>query len=306
MSRMTNESVRAPHQERFEPTRRTRKKESLRWRIAKKIALGLLCSCIATAIFKFADLKNFVLASCSIANRVFGDPIGGKEGIAKKFEDKIDHALEKTPHIGVPGGSGPKVSPLHKSPDQLKAEADLKEVERKRREESEMKTLIARAEAIGLEFEDDWTLEKFRVEVPRAEHEAEETAKKKPLLARADKIGLEVDPTADSKTLKHQVEEGEKEVAADADYQAKRRQYERDLEAWKRRVESGPNAVCPNNKCRHTMHFPQSRIGTQFICSGCNGIFPVRMAMARWTPPRPPKEPLPPKKNPGLWRRIFG
>jgi hypothetical protein len=306
MSRLTNESGRLPDRERFAPQARGRKKKSLRQRIAKQVAMGILCSCVATAFYNIAPIKKAVLWICSVVVHVGGDPLSGKDGIASKIEQKLDKAIEKTPHVRVPGGGIPNGNLIHRSPEQLKAEAELKEAERKRREESEMKTLIARAEAVGLDYEDDWTLEKFRVEVPRAEHEAEETAKKKPLLARADKIGLQVDPTADSKTLKHQVEEAEKEAAADAEYQARLRQYERAREEWRNRVATGPNARCPNPKCHHTMRFNPSRIGTQFLCSSCNGVFPVRMAMARWTPPPPPKEPLPPKKNPGLWKRIFG
>ena len=193
-----------------------------------------------------------------------------------------------------------------KSPEQLRFEADQKEAERKRREESERKTLLARADVVGLEYEDDWPLEKLRIEVRRAEDEAEEAARKKPLLARADKIGLQVDPTVDSKALKHQVEEGEKEAAADADYQARLRQYERDLDAWKHRVATGPNARCPNPKCRYAMHISDGRLNTKGVCPRCGAFFPCRAARANFTPPPPPREPLPPKKNPGLLKRVFG
>lgn len=306
MTRLTNEPPRMPDRERFGPERRRTKKKSLRQRIAKQVAMGILCSCIATAFYNIAPIKKAVLWICSVVVHVGGDPWPGKTEVVKKFEKKAEDALGKATHAGLPPVGVPNGSLIHKSPEQLKAEAELKETERKRREESEMKTLIARAEAIGLEFEDDWTLEKFRVEVPRAEHEAKEAALKKPLLLEADKIGLLVDPTADSKTLKHQVEEGKKEVAADVEYQAVHRAWERAMEDYRHRVATGPNAVCPNPRCHHTMRFNPSRIGTQFLCSSCNGVFPVRMAMARWKTPPPPKEPQRPKKNPGLWKRIFG
>jgi hypothetical protein len=306
MSRLTNESARMPDRERFAPEEPKKGRIVNPGDLLKRFIMGMIGSCLFSAIMFFVQIKAFIAIILAAILAFLGwgvhPPQEVKDAghdLGVRIEKKVKDHLPAAGVVGVPNGNL-----IHRSPEQLKADAELKEAER--REESEMKTLIARAEALDLEFEDDWTLEKFRVEVPRAEHEAKEAALKKPLLARADKIGLQVDPTADSKTLRHQVEEGEKEAAADAEYQARLRHYERAKEEWRNRVATGPNAHCPNPKCRHTMRFNPSRIGTQFLCSSCNGVFPVRMAMARWTPPPPPKEPLPPKKNPGLWKRIFG
>ena len=180
----------------------------------------------------------------------------------------------------------------------LKREAD-----RLRREQSEIKSWLARAAVVKFDCDKDWPLEKLRVEVPLAEHRAAEEVKKKPLYERADKIGLKVDPTVDSKTLRQQVEEAEKELAADADYQAKLREWERAMEEYNDKLEHGPNARCP--RCRWATHFGKSRIKTQFVCPKCTGIFTVRQAMAFWTPPPPPRKPTPPRKNPGFLWRVF-
>jgi hypothetical protein len=306
MSRLNSESPKTAYSERFEPEPTSLRGKSLLHWFGKRIAMGILCSMIATGIYRAADLAKVVRYLCSFVVHVSGDPLTGEGGIIPTIKGEIG---DLKGHPRLPGdGKGVPIQ-LGKTKEQI--EADRQKEETKRRQQ--LDTWRAKAKVVGLEYEEDWSLEQLKVEVEHAEKEAREEdaraaeeTKKKPFLLRADKIGLLVDPTADFKTLKHQVEEGEKEVAADAEFGAVHRAWERAMEDYNERIATGPNARCPNPRCRHAMRFNPSRIGTQFICSACNRIFPVRMAMAHWTPPPPPREPQRPKRNPSLWKRIFG
>jgi hypothetical protein len=115
-----------------------------------------------------------------------------------------------------------------------------------------------------------------------------------------------VDDDWDNKTLKEEIKEEKAFQKADGDYQQALRRYAEAKERYEWNLAHGPNARCPTPRCGHTMRFSQARMATKFVCSKCNGMFPVRMAVANWTPPPPPKEPLPPKRKPSLIKRIFG
>ncbi len=221
---------------------------------------------------------------------------------------------DKAAQIADLAGNLPTGIPrLGKSPEQIAADAARKEAERKRKEESEIRALKARADLIGFDCDPTWSVEDYRVKVPAAEHKKREEARrnaqleeeeraKRPWLERADKIGFDVDPNWDLKTLKQQVEDAERELKMDADYQAALRQHERDMEAYRERLRHGPNARCPAPRCGWTFH--TNRTSGQFGCSRCNGFYNIRSARAHWTLPPPPKEPMPPGKSPGIWGRI--
>ena len=270
-------------------------------RLSGRIIIGLLCSSIVFVAFNFGGVKTAVRYLASAVIHLGGDPLTDKGGIIDKLEHKIDEV--KKPHLPL---AQPGMVPLpafgHKSPEQLKLEAELKEAERQRRVASEITSLLARASVVKLDCDKDWPLEKLRVEVPLAEHRAAEEVKKKPILERADKIGLKPDPSLDAKTLRQQVEDAEKELAADADYQAQLREWERAMAAYERRLANGPNARCPH--CRNTFR-TRADPKHNLKCLRCGTQFSVGKARAFWSPPPPPKKPLPPKKNPGLLWRIF-
>jgi hypothetical protein len=278
--------------------------KSLFQRFAKQIAMSIIASIVAGLILNFTGIKKAVLTACSIAVHVGGDPISGKDGIAKKLEDKYDN-IAKKPHGTIPAGI-PNLNPLHKTPEEMAALAAQKQQERERKETAERNKLVARADAVGLAHDDDWTLEKFKVEVPLAEQRAREAAERKSLLAQAKELKMTVDDDWDNKTLKEEIKEEKAFQQADGEYQQAMRRYKEAMERYKWNIANGPNARCPNPRCGHTVRFKPSRINTQFICSKCTGVFTVRMAMANWTAPPAPREPQPPKRKPSLIKRIFG
>ena len=271
-------------------------------RLSGRIIIGLFCSSIVFVVFNFGGVKTAVRYLASAVIHLGGDPLTDKGGIIDKLEHKIE-AVKKPPLPLAPPGMVPLPGIGRKSPEQLQFEADQKEAERKRREASEIKSLLARAGVVKLACYPDWPLETLRVEVPLAEHRAAEEVRKKPLLERADKIGLTPDPSLDARTLKQQVEDAEKELAADADYQAQLREWERAMAAYERKLADGTNARCPNPGCRNPMRIVNTKGKGQ--CKRCLAMFPRTQAIALYKPPPPPKKPLPPKKNPGLLWRLF-
>jgi hypothetical protein len=260
-------------------------------RFAKQIAMGVLCSCIATVIFKFADMKRGILYFCSAVVHVGGDPLTGEKGAIKKAEDKLNAMEDK---IGSKLG-GVKNMPfhaptLHKTPEQLEAEAKIKEEKEKRQYESARKVVIAKLEALNVLFDSEASLEKLHVELK----EAEEMQRKRPLLDHADKIGLQVDPKEPYDVLAKRIKEAE----LDADYQEQVRQYEKNLEARQKIIDSY-NARCPNPPC-HRAFKTTAKTGT-FRCPKCRIAFSPAQARANWTlPPMPPA----PKRKTGVMDRI--
>jgi hypothetical protein len=259
-------------------------------RFAKQIATGILCSCIAGAIYRGADTWRILRYACSLVVHVGGDPL-------PEFKKHI-------PLVGIPGSS-----PLHKSPDQLAAEARLEEAKLVRKQQSERNDLEARAERLKLPYPKDWTLEKLRLAVQDAEREAKEArekaedmARKKPWIDKADGIGFQVDQTMEFKTLKQQVEQALKQVEADTDYQTRLREWERAMGRYREFLATGPNARCLNPKCRYVMRINNPKGQAQ--CKRCLEIFPRSQVIANWTPPAPPAKPQPRKS--GLLQRILG
>ena len=96
---MEENQVRLPDRPRYD----NGKEKSLLQRFAKQIALSVIASIIAGLILNFTGIKKAVLAACSIAVHVGGDPISGKGGIIDKIEDKVGDIASK-PHGRLPVG----------------------------------------------------------------------------------------------------------------------------------------------------------------------------------------------------------
>lgn len=283
-----------------------RKKRGLIAYCVKSLGGAIFWPLAATMLINAASLKDWTLSAvsgvgvaCQAVNTMFGDPLHGIKTVI--WGDKPAPALTIQP----------------KTAEQIEAER-----------QSEKAELVAEAEAVGLNWREDWPLEKFRVELrvfkekkaqaAMAErqrqkdeaHRAAEEERKKPLYARADKIGLTVDPTLSSSDLAEVVAAGEAELAADAEYQALHRQWEAAMSEWTDEIENGPNGRCLTRGCGRLFHFNDARGKDQSmgkaICPKCHRGFWRVQAQEWYRPPAPPKEPLPPRKNAGLLWKILG
>ena len=277
--------------------------------LGSKIFWGVFSSGIVAIIMNFIGLKWFLIHVIALVLSLFGKdsyiikPTDAVKAAATETFEKAKGEARRSAPVGLP-----PVMPVpgfgHKTPEQLKIEAEQKEAERQRKQREETATLQARAAVVKFEIDKEWTLERLRLEVPKAEERVEEAEKKKPWLQRADKIGLEVDPGWDSKALRKQVEDAEEDLANDAKYQAEHRAWERAMEEYKHQLAHGVNARCTNPRCRRPMRISPSSAKRTLQCKACLTQFGGSRAMALWTPPPPPKEPVPPGKKSFL-ARIF-
>jgi hypothetical protein len=196
----------------------------------KRFIMGLLGSCLFSAIMFFVQIKAFIAFILAAILAFLGWGVHppqevkeeGKKVFAKIEKEVKDH-LPVVSDGETSGGRIPKVipigNPLHDSPEQLKVKADLKEQERMRREDSDRKSVMAELESLGWPFDREGSIEKLKVELK----EAKEMRRKKPLLERADKAGLHVDPKDPYEVIEKQIKEAEQE----AGFQEAVRQYER-------------------------------------------------------------------------------
>ena len=79
----------------------------------------MLCTCISTLIVNVAGIKKWVLYVCDGIGIVGGKPLSGEKGLIPKIQGEIP----KISHIPLPT----HLPSLHRTPDQLEAEARIKE-----------------------------------------------------------------------------------------------------------------------------------------------------------------------------------
>ena len=282
--------------------------KSLSRRFAKQIAMSIAGSIAAGMILQATNIKHAVLSVCSAAVHIGGDPLTGDGGALNKLEKKVDEAIGKLPgpdSLPLPASLPlpvPIINPFHKTPEQIEAEAKRDREERERKLTAERNRLIARADAVKLAWETDWTLETFAVQLDIAERLAREAPERKRRLADADRLGVAVDPAWELKTLREQVKGAQEEARLDADYQAAHRKWERDMEQYNHNKFYGPNARCP--QCKYAMTINSDRYTVQ--CRKCLYRFGGGRGWAMWEAPKPPEEPQPPRKNPSIFRRVLG
>jgi hypothetical protein len=179
---------------------------------------------------------------------------------------------------------------LHKTPEQLEAEAKIKEEKEKRQSESKRKTVIAKLETLGVPFDSEASLEKLQVELT----DAVEMHSKIPLLEHAKKIDLHLDPKEPYDVLKNRIKEAE----LDMDYQEQVREYEKNLE-FRQSIIASYNSRCPNKRCNRA--FKTTAKSGNFRCPKCSAIYTPAQARANWTmPPMPPA----PKRKTGVMDRV--
>ena len=197
------------------------------------------------------------------------------------------------------------LNPLHRTPEEIETLARQKEAERERKETAERNKLIARADAVGLEYDDDWTLEKFKIEVPLAEQRAKDAEERKVLLAQARELKMVVDDDWDNKTFKEEIKEERAFQKADGDYQ--------EACADIRKRWSTTSGISPTGR----MRVPEPFVPTHHAFQGIPDQHPVYLLEMRrgvhrdhgngaLDGPAAPKEPQPPKRKPSLLKRIFG
>ncbi len=281
--------------------------KSLLHRFAKQIAMSIIASIIAAMILNFTGIKKAVLYVASLAIHVGGDPLTGDDGLAKKLKVKLDDFPKHPPGtvpLPVPVGV-PNLNPFHESPGEIAAREQRKREERERKEAAERAKWIARASAVGLEYSDDWTNEDFKVKVPIAEDKAAYNAERKSLLAIATDLKMPVNDDWSNKDLKQAIKEEKEWQWLDGDFQERKRRWLEAMEHYREFLLTGPNSRCPDRKCGYTLRFSPSRTG-KYVCPKCHGHFTVSQARACYSPPPPPKEPLPPRRKPSLLKRLFG
>ncbi len=233
----------------------------------------------------------------------------------KGLPDIINDAKEKLPNLGNDDGDKPEKGGILPTPtkvikggisrkvdekiDEAKKEVidPLKELA-KRREAAHREKLYARARAVGLKYEESWPTAELQAMV----EEAEEQAERQRLTAEATKLRYGVNPSWDIATLRKQVSLVRDYVNGDASYQLKHQIWEEAMERWKGERERGPNARCPQCKVAF-----RSRADAKHSlkCLRCGVMFSAGRARAFWTPPPPPKEPVPPQMPKGLLGSFF-
>ena len=301
---------------------RTQKRKPLVLSIPMKIAGTIACSLVGSMIINAASLKDGALAAvsgvgivCSTVNDVFGDPLGG-----------VKHWFG-----GDKSKPGLVIQP--KTPEQMEAERRQK-----------MTELRAEADAAEMLYEDDWPLEKLKVELRvfkekkaenarrereeerkrlqaeaeeknqrereeraekrLAEQRVEEAEQRAELLARATRINFGVDQTLPLREMRKEVEAAERRVATNAEYQSAHMRWVKQMEVYRERIASMPNGACPS--CGTRQRVPSGFSPFGMMCGVCNGIYPREVFRNRVTFPSPPPEPEPPSSNSGFLSNFTG
>ena len=274
-------------------------------RFGKQILMSVIASIIAASIVNTTGIVRAVRYAASIIVHTTGDIVTGDDGLAKKIQDKAgDYTKDHPGTLPVPVG-GLSLNPFGKTPAQLAAEAERLRQERERKEAAERAKWIARAEAVGLEYSDDWTNEDFKVKVPNAEQQAAYDAERKSLLATAAELKMIVNDDWNNKDLKQAIKEEKEFQWLDTEYQARKRRWLETVAERNELLLTGPNARCPDRRCGYQLRFSPSRTG-KYVCPHCHGHYTVSQARSCFVPPPVPREPLPPRRKPSLLKRMFG
>lgn len=248
-------------------------------KFGKQILMSICASLIAGCILNATGILKAVRYASSVVIHTTGDPLGDKPVI------RLPHDFPHGP-ISIP--NLPKGSPIHKSPEQIEAEENVRkarEAEKARaekakleeRRESDRKSIMAKLEAMGWPFDPQGSLEKLQVEL----EQAKEMEHKKPLFHRADKAGIKVNPKDPYDLIEDQVKEAE----LDADYQRQLRDIEEIRKIREQALKFGPNARCLNPKC-HYQWRTNLKHG-QIFCPRCRAIWYVPSVKANMPPPPP-------------------
>lgn len=216
---------------------------------------------------------------------------------AQSVEERIEDAASKV--TGKLSGKSPRLIPVvglpglprGKTPEQLLAKDR------------------ARADALGLEWSEEWTHETFEVKLPIAEkakfdteRQARDDKRRAALIERATLANFGVNPDLDLDEMEKQVKDAEAYVKADADYQLAYQRWLEAMEDYHRRVAAGPNANCP--ACRFPIKMRTTNGNYKAVCPRCRVAATRKLWLAMHRDPPPPKEPQPPKMNPGLLGRL--
>jgi hypothetical protein len=299
MNRPLAESVQLPPRGQLQVTERIVEKP-----VKPSLASRVWVSVLGTTIYNFI-LGNlglswipFVLAGVL---GLIGWKVSPPKAIADKaqaIEERIEHAADKVvggiedkARKAAPGGLLPGL-PHGKTPEQLLAKDR------------------AEADALGLAWGEDWTHEKFEVELrlakkaqADAERQAAEDRERAALIERATKIGFGVNPDLDLKEMKRQIVEAEAAVKADEAFQLAHRRWEEAMKDYHAFIAKAPNANCP--ACRFPLRLRTTNPQYQTICPRCGFVSTRRIWLSMHRDPPPPPEPQPVKRNPGLFGRFF-
>jgi hypothetical protein len=282
--------------------------------LRNQFLVGAFLHCLSF-FFNFWSVIPFILAA------ILG-LVGWKVMPPKAVAEKVKGAGHRIEEVlgGIDGKVG--IIPHFKTPEQVAAEAARKEADRKHKEESEIRMWQAKADAIKFSYDKDWTVEKYRVEVPLAEKRVaqlardeeqrrqdeerrkEEQEQRRLWIDRATKVGFGVNPDLPLKEMKKQVEEAEAYVKADEAYQLAHRRWEEAMEDYRRMLARGPNARCPDRRCNFAFRVHTTNTMRSAMCVSCKYVAARMVFLAQWKNPPAPKEPAPPTINPGMVGRI--
>ena len=273
--------------------------------LAKRFVFGVIGSCLFSAVMFFVQVKTFIGIVLAAILTFLGwttEPPQEAKDAAAEVARKVEYEAKKhLPPIGTVG-----LSPFHESEEQIKAREQREAAARL----SQLTTDRAKADALGITWDEDWPHEKFAVAIPLAEQakldaaaQARDDQQRGELIERATLVHFGVNPDLDLDEMKKQVEDAEAAVKADAAFQLKHRQWE---EAMRRRAEliaAGPNANCPG--CRFALRVKITNPTYKVYCPRCRYITSRRVMLAMHRDPPAPPEPQPPNMNPGLLGRLF-
>jgi hypothetical protein len=252
---MRDESVRMPD---FGPHHPQEKKG---WvinpgHLLKRFLMGVIGSCLFSAIMFFVQIKAFVAVILAAILSFLGWGVHPPQVVVDAAND-VKVRAEKAVKGHLPGG----VSPLHKSPEQIEAEAEADNAKLDRKEHSQLNELRAWADGLGVKYDDHTPLERIRVDVERAEKREKERPERGLLAKRAAAVDMTIVEGMELKLLRSEVKKAEEKFEADKLKDADMLAYERAMERYRDFMANGPNARCPAPKCGHLTRFSAAMSG---------------------------------------------
>ena len=253
------------------------RKESPLKRYGTKLAGGVACSAFVAVVMHLPYIKVIILWVCQIVILIFGRPAG-----VDKIEDKVTHIVEKGRQVAAHGNPNGglihnAIAPVRQAMEVKKTvENVVEKIEPIKEKAAEgVKTVKETGEKVVGALADAGGRAKEAVGggvagiagLVHARSEAKDKAEREELEAQAAMIGFETDKEWTLPFLRAQMA------------QAVRR--------WQ--AAHGPNAQCPNPKCRHGMRI-NSKLAENRRCPRCGNIFSTRTALSLGPPPmrRPP------------------
>lgn len=246
-----------------------------------KIAGGIACSIFVYFIMHIGVVVAVLRWTCEIGGRVLGRP--GTAVKLDKLEDKAGDLLRKVElhddaqanHPPVAIKNIPFVKKAEAVRDTAKQVAEVKETathgvevvkETGGKVVDTLKDMGSRTkEAVGGMGAGISEMMHARAKAQEEALKAQQEAYRERLIVRAKAINFPIDESWSLTRLDAEVQQAERQ--------------------WK--VAHGPNASCPNQKCRYGLRIKSKHLGEMIRCPKCNAVFSRRQAVALGPPPPP-------------------